>query len=143
MRSLSPRLKLHGNFAILNYSFLLGPSSLLSCVTNPQFDIYNECRLCKKLRQQAEDTLLELGIQAGTVSHHRKNWGIVYSDGLERAILLDCGRVCVGKKECKASTPYRESLLRYQWAPRRRDDQIHNAFKALVFALPELLIILS
>lgn len=66
------------------------------------------------LRGKAEAALLEMGVQEGTVSHHKKNWAIVYRDGLEKAILLDCGQVCVSKVAAQKALTHHMSLLRYQ-----------------------------
>ena len=56
----------------------------------------------KMLREDSERKLLELGVQAGAVSHHAKNWCAVWNfrgnTGAHTAVLVDCGRVALGPK---------------------------------------------
>ena len=56
----------------------------------------------KMLREDSERKLLELGVQAGAVSHHAKNWCAVWNfrgnTSAHTAVLVDCGRVSLGPK---------------------------------------------
>ena len=57
---------------------------------------------CEMLREDSERKLLELGVQAGAVSHHAKNlcavWDFRGDTGARTAVLVDCGRVSLGPK---------------------------------------------
>ena len=56
----------------------------------------------KALRDDSERRLLDLGIQAGAISHHAKTWCAVWNfhgeTGTHTAVLVDCGRVVLGPK---------------------------------------------
>jgi len=62
----------------------------------------------KTLRDDSEATLLDLGIQAGAVSHHAKNWCAVWNfhggRGVHTAVLVDCGRVSLSPKVATMTT---------------------------------------
>ena len=71
--------------------------------------------LYRKFRNQAEAYLLKVGFQEGTVSHHKKNWAVVYNFhglGGHRAVLLDAGRCALSRKACRGDKD-RLALMRY------------------------------